>query len=195
MLDTLEVTSVLFILGLLLCLNEAKASSLDNTYQNFKNELNKDVPEVIVLKTNLTLEESQYWEDYYCHFYRNHGYFTINTGATGIGVSSAGGVIKKWTYDACYQEALLCKSRVEMKREHSQAYKAALHNKWLDDYYWFVPAFTWTMDMFLELAKKYNDYTTFKKNEKRAYSTIKARKLTGYFREYFEQKSKIITLF
>jgi hypothetical protein len=36
-----KVTSILFIFGLLLCLNEAKASSLDNAYQNFKNELNK----------------------------------------------------------------------------------------------------------------------------------------------------------
>ena len=36
-----KATSILFILGLLLCLNEAKASSLDNMYQNFKNELNK----------------------------------------------------------------------------------------------------------------------------------------------------------
>ena len=146
---------------------------MDSVGRYFMEVLHKDVPECIVLKSNLTLEESQYWEDYYCHFYRNHGYFTINTAATGIGTSSAGGVIKKWTYDACYEVALKCKTRNEMKHQYSQAYSAALRNKWLDDYYW-MPTNVyrqWTFDKMLENASKYKTVTLFKLLDRSAYSS------------------------
>lgn len=168
---------------------------MDTVMKYFKNVLHKEVPEIIILKTDLDLEESQYWEDYYCHFYRNHGYYTINTGSTGIGVSSAGGVIKKWTYDACYQIALKCKTRNEMKHKYEGAYEAALRNKWLDDYYWFIPTFVWTYEMLIELAKKYRTYSEFIKNERNAYDAIKHRKWTQKFRDYFEHRNDVITLF
>ena len=146
---------------------------MDSVGRYFMEVLHKDVPECIVLKSNLTLEESQYWEDYYCHFYRNRGYFTINTAATGIGTSSAGGVIKKWTYDACYEVALKCKKRNEMKHQYPHAYAAALRNKWIDDYYWFEKQFVWTYELAYKKALPYKSQADFRYNDPLASSWIR----------------------
>lgn len=49
---------------------------------------------------------------------------------------------KKWTREACYEAALDCKSRNEMKHKYTGAYKVARINGWLDDYDWFEPSKT-----------------------------------------------------
>ena len=45
---------------------------------------------------------------------------------------------KKWTREACYEEAKKYKTRSEFHKMNSAAYNAAWENGWLDDYYWFV---------------------------------------------------------
>jgi hypothetical protein len=69
------------------------------------NSLGRDVPEMLILKTNLTLSESRYFEDYYLHFYKNNGYYMINTAITGMNSSSIGGGMRIWNYENTYIEA------------------------------------------------------------------------------------------
>jgi hypothetical protein len=76
----------------------------DSVYKYF-NSLGRDVPEMLILKTNLTLSESRYFEDYYLHFYKNNGYYMINSGVTGINSSSIGGGMRIWNYGNTYIEA------------------------------------------------------------------------------------------
>ena len=47
--------------------------------------------------------------------------------------------MKKWNYTTCYEEAKKYKSRGEFQDKNVSAYDVARKNKWLDDYYWFVP--------------------------------------------------------
>ena len=56
----------------------------------------KQTPIFLILKKNLTIDESAYWEDYYKEKYRNEGYKVLNVARTGLGSSSIGG-ISKWS--------------------------------------------------------------------------------------------------
>ena len=56
----------------------------------------KNIPEPFVLKDNLTILESQYYEDYFKKEYINKGYRLLNVAPTGVNTGSIGG-IAKWT--------------------------------------------------------------------------------------------------
>ena len=68
-----------------------------------------------------------------------------------------------WTKETCYELALKCKSRSDLKKHNAQAYKVAREMGWLDDYTWFRSGFDiyyedgikWTYEKCLEESKKY----------------------------------------
>ena len=65
----------------------------------------------------------------------------------------------KWTYQKCFEVALKCKTRAELKRKYQSAYVASRKNKWLDSFNWFVDGrrveriYKWTEKLATEEAK------------------------------------------
>jgi hypothetical protein len=57
-----------------------------------------------------------------------------------------------------------------MKHQYPGAYAVASKNKWIDDYYWFVPRFKWTYEKVLCAAKQCKTLNIFKHKESAAYS-------------------------
>lgn len=79
---------------------------------------------------------------------------------------------RKWSYNACYNEAKNYASRGEFKKNASGAYTVARANGWLDDYTWFSPSKTskkWTYETVKEEASKYASRGDFKKRNGGAY--------------------------
>lgn len=74
-----------------------------------------------------------------------------------------------WTKEACYELALQCKSRSDLKKHNAQAYKTARQNGWLEDYTWFRSGFKifqeegikWTYEACRDEAKKYKSRSEF----------------------------------
>ena len=78
----------------------------------------------------------------------------------------------KWTYEACYNVAKECISRIEFKKKHACAYYAALKNHWIDNYTWFKPLTNfWTYEACYNEASKYSIRSRFKKGSYSAYVT------------------------
>ena len=100
---------------------------------------------------------------------------------------------KVWTYDKCYEAAKKCCTKKEFETKDKRAYNAALKNKWLDDYTWFVevkkPNGYWTYETCCKEAKKYSTKSEFRKMASRAYSLSLQN---GWINEYtwLEEKYK-----
>lgn len=58
-----------------------KSKKYDTVKTHFS-EINKKLPQPVILSENLTLEESQYYEDYFMKYYKNNGWNVINKGKT-----------------------------------------------------------------------------------------------------------------
>ena len=86
--------------------------------------------------SQLTIDESAYWEDYYKNKFRNEGYTLLNVAATGVGTGSIGGISKWSSREAVFEEARKYSSRTEFKRKSGGAYNHALSNGWLDEMSW-----------------------------------------------------------
>lgn len=138
-------------------------------------EGDKELPSPIILAQNLTLEESQYYEDYYLKYYSSKEWKILNKGKTGIGIGSVGGFVSKLTYDYCKSIALSCKTRKEFERKNDSAYSKSCRMKWIDD---FIPLRVYnerTYEECLEIAKHYSTNQDFRKNENLVYTYCKKR--------------------
>lgn len=99
-----------------------------------------------------------------------------------------------WTYEKCFEEALKYSTRQEFQyaKGASRAYKAAVKNGWIEDYYWFIPirkkAGYWTESNCFEEAKKYQTKEDFKQKSPSAYA-ISCRK--GWMIKFDWLKSKL----
>lgn len=102
----------------------------DIVYKFAKNN-NISIPKPIILEDKLTAEQSQDREDYWKKFYIDNGMKCLNKGATGIGKGSLGATVR-WTYDEFYKEALKYSYKTEMKYKNQSAYKAGVHNGWIN---------------------------------------------------------------
>lgn len=123
----------------------------------YAKKIHVPVPPMIIIETNLTLEEGLDREDYWRKWYEQKGYTMLNRIATGKGKGSLGGISHgKWNRRTCREEALKYKSASEFEVNTSGAYAAALRNGWLKDYSWFaVLKREWDKDACLKEAKKY----------------------------------------
>ena len=91
---------------------------------------------------------------------------------------------KKWTYEACYNEAMKYKARGEFCNYSNGAYVSALKNGWLDDYSWFTPSKSqkkWNYDTCYAEAKKYTMKAEVERKSSGAYD--KARD-NGWLKDY-----------
>lgn len=115
-------------------------------------------PKPVVLKTQLTIDESAYWEDYYKNMYLGEGYNVLNIAPTGMSVGSIGGISKWSSKESVFEESRKYNSRSEFKRKAGGAYNHALSNGWLDEMIWLQTPrkiIKWTREKVFEESHKY----------------------------------------
>ena len=86
--------------------------------------------------------------------------------------------MRKWTYDTCYELALNCYTRGELKSKNNAAYNVARKNDWLKDYNWFVDGHKktwekkrkWTKESCYQEALMFSSRSEFQKNSNSAYN-------------------------
>lgn len=78
---------------------------------------------------------------------------------------------KIYDYDKCYEIARQCTCSSEMNKLNGSAYNAALKNKWIKDYDWFVEKHhkPYSYDDVYEIAKQYTCSSEFQKGNGSAY--------------------------
>ena len=142
------------------------------------------VPPMIIIESNLTLEEGLDREDFWRKWYEDHGYTMLNRLATGIGKGSLGGISHgKWNRKTCFEEARKYHSASEFGKANGSAYDAARRNGWIKDYTWFDVLWEpkWNKESCYKEAKKYKTRGAFQKGSGGAYK--KALKM-GWINEY-----------
>ena len=147
----------------------------------FAYEHNCPVPPMFILEKGLSLEKGQEMEDYWVNYYKEQGYFVLNSARTGIGVGSLGAIGgRKWTKDKCFKEAKKYLYRKEFQRGSVGAYTRALRMGWLEDYTWFNRPQNWNQrwdeDSCYNEALKYQTTGEFKKEAPRAYEVARKNK-------------------
>ena len=142
------------------------------------------VPPMIILESNLTLEEGLDREDYWRKWYEQQGYFMLNRSATGIGKGSLGRISHgKWDRKSCYEEARKYRSAHQFEDANGSAYAAALRNGWVKDYIWFDVLWEpkWDKETCYQEAKKYKTRGEFQKKCRGGYRKAWER---GWLDEY-----------
>ena len=119
-----------------------------------------------LIEDNLTLEESQIKEKYWCDKYVENGWNLLNKGKTGLHTSSIGGIGIKWTEEKCYEEAKKYSFIIDFRNNASQAYKVSLKREWIKNYTWLKRKHHeknyWTYEKCYEEAKKYKTLSTLR---------------------------------
>lgn len=160
----------------------------NDTVVKFAIKHNKRVPLPKYLEDNLTIKEGVEKECFWINKYREQGWQVLNKAKGG----SIGGIGKgktKFTYDICYEQARLCKTRTEFKNCGNNAYRVALRNGWIKDYTWFVDGKIVGADKrrkydyqtCYEEASKYNTITEF---EKGSHGACIAARTNGWMKDY-----------
>ena len=150
----------------------------------YAKKIHVPVPPMIIIETNLTLEEGLDREDYWRKWYEQKGYTMLNRIATGKGKGSLGGISHgKWNRKSCYEEAKKYNSASEFGKVNGSAYDAARRNGWIKDYTWFDVLWKakWDKQTCYIEAKKYKTRNEFHKGSGGAYS--KAYKM-GWLDDY-----------
>lgn len=156
----------------------------DNVY-NYFISFNEEVPEPIILKTNIFANEAQYYEKYYVELFKSKGFNIINKAKTG----SLGGGNKIWTYEKCCEESKKYKNRREFQRNCPGGYDASKRNKWIDYWPWMKssrknPRGYWSYDRCKCEVEKYKSKKEFMDNSYTAYSKINKMKWYELFDFY-----------
>ncbi len=178
--------------GLSIDTNNRKRSHKYDTKSAVKKYFGENVPEPLVLKTDLTLDESTYWEDYFKTKYLSEGYKLLNKAPTGLGSSSIGGISKWSSKEDVLKESRKYHSRSEFKKKSGGAYNHALSNGWLDEMIWLqTPKRTikWTRKKVFEESHKYQYKGDFCNGSQRAYEVAKEN---GWLKEmpWIKEKRK-----
>jgi hypothetical protein len=126
--------------------------------------------------TNLTIDESTYWEDYYKKKYSKEGYTLLNVAATGLGTGSIGGISKWSSKEVVFGESRKYHSRAEFRKKAGGAYNHAESNGWLDEMSWLQTPprpIKWTKEKVFEESHKYHYKGEFCNGSTRAYNVAK----------------------
>ena len=129
--------------------------------------IGKEVPNPIYLENNLSPEESQEKEDYWRHYYEEHGYTMLNKGYTGIGKGSLGNV-HKWNKVNVTVEASKYNSKREFQKGSPGAYDYAWKHGLLDDLFDNL-RIQWNEELVRKEAIKYKTKDEFQKGCSGAY--------------------------
>lgn len=99
---------------------------------------------------------------------------------------------KKWTSLECEELASKCSTIKEFREKYSSAYSHLIKNKEeyeriKSKYFKYIRNY-WTLEMVMEIAKRYDSYKELCKNEKTAYSSIIRHKWNETIKEFYENK-------
>ena len=133
---------------------------------DYFNSIDKPIPYPRVLKTHLTAEDAQYYEDFYIKEYKENGWTVLNKGATGVGISSLGGCCIKYTKEVAEDISREYDSLKDFRIEHPSCYGVCLRNKWLEEFTWlrkYEDVKRWTYNECLSIAQSYKKLSEFKK--------------------------------
>ena len=158
--------------GLSIDTNQRKRAHKTDRKSAVKKFFGNDIPEPKVLMSQLTIDESTYWEDYYKNKFRNEGYTLLNIAATGLGTGSIGGISKWSSKEAVFEEAHKFHSRSEYKKKSGGAYNHARSNGWLDEMPWLTKPprpIKWTREKVFEESHKYQYKGEFCNGSPQAY--------------------------
>ena len=153
--------------GLTIDSNSRKRSHKYDSNSAVRKYFGESIPEPIALKENLTMLESQYYEDIYKKQYAEDGYQLLNVAATGINTGSTGGIAKWTSKEKVFEESKKYHTRSEFQRKAGGAYNHAKHNKWLDEMTWLKAPernIKWTYEAVIEESHKYEYKCDFRKN-------------------------------
>ena len=178
--------------GLSIDANKRKKDHKKDSKSAVKRFYGRNVPEAITLKTQLTIEESTYWEDYYKNKFRSEGYTLLNVAPTGLGTGSIGGIPKWSSKEDVFEESRKYHSRSEFKRMSGGAYNHANANGWLDEMSWLTTppkTIKWTREKVFEESHKYQYKGEFCNGSPQAYRVAKEN---GWLEEmsWIKQKRK-----
>lgn len=150
----------------------------------------KNIPEPLILLSQLTIDESTYWEEYYKNKFIHEGYRILNIAPTGLGTGSIGGISKWSSREVVFEKSHKYHSRSEFKRKAGGAYNHALSNGWLEEMTWLKTPpkkIKWTRDKVFEESHKYHYRGEFCNGSPAAY---KAAKDNGWLEEMTWIKEK-----
>lgn len=122
--------------------------------------------------SQLSIDESTYWEDYFKRKYKSEGYTLLNVAATGLGTGSIGGISKWSSKETIFEESRKYHSRTEFKRKAGGAYNHAQSNGWLDEMPWLTTPprpIKWTREKVFEESRKYQYKGEFCNGSPQAY--------------------------
>lgn len=147
--------------------NNKKNGKYD-TVKSYFNSKNEELPQPIVLMSNLEPRDAQYYEAYYKDKYEQNGYIVLNKAATG----SLGGGYFRHTKEECESIAKQYKTLTEFCNKEPNIYTAARVHKWLNDYTWLErqEQEIVTYEEAYEAAKKYKYIGDFAKQSQRQYN-------------------------
>lgn len=115
-------------------------TSLNDTVYKHARETKQSIPQLQVICSNLTCDESKQKEYEFIEEYRKKGYNILNKAKTGLYSSSIGALNHgKLSYEYCYKCAKECKTIKEFDDFFSSACQKARKRNWMKDYTWFKP--------------------------------------------------------
>lgn len=151
-----------------------------------------EIPNYVILKEELTAQESQYYEDFYLNDYKQKGWTPLNIAVTGINKGSLGATCK-WNYEECKEFCKSYKYKSELKEANYQCYATCLSNGWFNDFgiidkkkypngYWSIK------EHCLEIASKCENKTEFVARWQGAYKSSVKHDWIGEIDEIFSLK-------
>lgn len=105
----------------------------DDSINKYCTAHNINTPSLIILKSNLNAQESQYYEDFYLKEYIQKGWTPLNIAKTGVNIGSLGATCK-WTYEKCAEEAKKYNKIIDFELGNQSAYNACKKNGWVYDF-------------------------------------------------------------
>lgn len=153
----------------------------------FAHEHHIPVPQMVILETDLTLEEGQDREDYWLNHYKSNGYSILNKAQTGKGKGSIGTIgAGKWNKTTTLNESKKYKTRQEFRIGSVGAYTRALKQGWIKEYSWLTPSRNkgynvWNYESCYEEALLYESRRDFEIGSSGAYLSAKRH---GWLEEY-----------
>lgn len=123
-----------------------------------------DIPNMKLLESDLTLQESCRQEDFWCNEYRNKGYKMLNRGVTGEFVGSIGGFKQKLTKENVIEYAKQFDNLAELSKNNEYIPKLLRKFGLIDELFPNrLRAHKITLEEAKEVASQYKTRTKFKK--------------------------------
>jgi len=149
------------------------------------------IPDVNIIESGLTGEESQIQENFWLEDYLRKKWYVINKSSTGLNKSSMGSSYRKWDYEKCKIAASKCNSKEDFKNKFVGAYNISRKHGWIYDFFKFNlkkenGCFS-TFEQCIDEIKKFKNLSDIRSNYPFLYQTIcknkwneKAKEVLGY---------------